>query len=179
MKGLLYGYQGWQPKHQVGVDGIIELTQWLASPASEGKSFCVIASSMVLNQSNLQEAWQITPSVGRYPFVNRLINLAQVDSVNGAPFENIRNCDLALVATPLQTHLSPAQQVNVKILQEEILDGNGIGTAFSVRPEVFSLDGIQVHVYQRVRSISHADYEKLVDRYYRMKGTPVSNVSEK
>jgi hypothetical protein len=167
---LFPGYMAWLPKKQPGAEGVTALTEWLLSPGIKPHTFCLVASSMVLNQSILSESWQIIPSIPPYPFVGRMINQAQVDSVNGPPFETIRNCDIAVVATPLQQHLQDGQQDNVKILWQEISDGRGVGVHFERLPITFDLDsGVVVVPYRRASEISHGDYLKLVERYRDMK----------
>jgi hypothetical protein len=165
------GYRAWLPKKQPGAEGVTALTKWLLEPGIASHTFCLVASSMVLNQSMLSESWQIIPSIPPYPFGGRMINQAQVDSVNGPPFETIRSCDIALVGTPLQQHLQDGQQDNVKILWQEISGGYGIGVHFEKLPIRFDLDGgVAVIPYKRATQISHEDYLRLVERYRDMNG---------
>jgi hypothetical protein len=178
MRNIFPGYQAWLPKIQPGFDGMTHLTQWLVSPGVRDRSFCLIASSGNLNESSLFESWQIVPSVPRYPFSGRMISQAQVDSVNGAPFESIRNCEIALVATPLQVHLRDGQQDNVKILWQEIRGDYGIGTHFKKMSTEFDFDdGIVVVPYLRVTDITPADYQALVTRYKAMKAAEAAQQS--
>lgn len=151
--------------------GYEQIGHWLSSAENSGKTFCVIASSLEINQGIVPEVWQIDPALSESDFVGRLINLPEVDSRDGAPSKALNRCDLALVGDPLQSHLPPGNQDNVRLVQEELMNGDGIGAAFERTPTVFEMGGkVRVLAYRRARAISDAEYHALVSRFLLIKG---------
>lgn len=164
-------YEDWMPQHQKYAGGFIDLAHWLALPENENNKFCLLASSDAINQGVFNEIWQIAPDVTKHAYDQRLIQLGQVDSVNGPPMPAIRQCEIFLVGVPFQAHLRPGQQLTLEIAQKDIISGTGIGAAVGPNPTVFPMgDNIEVRAYQRVRDISDEEYTDLVKRFLNGKG---------
>lgn len=159
-------YTSWLPKQQPFAKGFEEVAYWLLRSENKEKKFCVIASSAQINQGIFSELWQILPNVKKNTFSGRHVSLGEVDSVNGAPIEAIRQCDISLVGSPVQTHLRDGEQYSVEIVQQELVDGTGIGAAFSRSSTVFLLDEhTKILAYERTREITDDEYAGLVERF--------------
>ena len=168
------GFEQWLPRHQKYVEGYTQLYQWLALPANESKKFCLIASSETINQGVLGELWQVVSDAAKGSYDQRLIQLGQVDSVNGPPGRVIQQCQIFLIGVPFQAHLQPDQQFTLEIIQKDILNGEGIGQSVDRSPTIFSMgDNIEVRAYQAVKSITDDEYEDLVKRFVNRKALPI------
>lgn len=164
-------YKDWMPQHQKSAGGLIDLAHWLALPENENKTFCLLASSGTINQGLFNEIWQIKPSITKHAYDQRLIQLGQIDSVNGPPMLAIRQCEIFLVGVPFQTHMPPGQQSTLEIAQKDMISGTGIGAAVGPTPTVFPMgDNIEVRAYQRMRDITDEEYTDLVRRFLNGKG---------
>lgn len=171
-------YEGWLPKQQKHATGLQEVSRWLEAPALKNKTFCLIASSASLNQGVFGELWQIEASVAKHAYDRRLIPLGQVDSVNGPPSTVVRDCEIFLVGVPFQTHMKQNQQYTLEIIQQDMLNGTGIGAAVDRHPTAFDMgEGVQLLAYQLERNITEQEYQNLVARYLKAKaesaGQPV------
>ncbi|EJM13793.1 hypothetical protein PMI22_04843 [Pseudomonas sp. GM21] len=166
----------WKPQHQKYSGGFIELSQWLESSENKNKKFCLIASSPAINQGVFGQLWQLVPSIPKHSYDQRLIQLGQVDSVNGPPMPTIRQCEIFLVGVPFQTHMPLGRQSTLEIVQKDMLNGTGIGAAVAPTPKVFSMgDGIEMRAYQTVRDITDEEYADLVKRFLDGKGAGYIN----
>lgn len=166
LQAILPGYASWLPKEQPFEAGYVNLVNWLNSPPNHSKRFCVVASSSQINQGVFDELWQIIPGLQKDSFSGRIIHLGEVDSRDGAPIEAVKSCEIALVGTPLQTHLDPGQQYSVQIVQEDLMGGTGIGAAFDRNAKVFEMDAnTKMYAYLRNREVSEVEYADLVDRF--------------
>jgi len=171
-------YKDWMPQHQKYAAGFIDLSHWLALPENENRKFCLLASSDAINQGMFNEIWQIEPTVTKHAYDQRLIQLGQVDSVNGPPMPAIRQCEIFLVGVPFQAHLSPDQQFTLEVAQKDMISGTGIGAAVGPTPTVFPMgDSIEMRAYQRVRDITDEEYTDLVKRFLNGKGPGYINPS--
>lgn len=165
------GYNRWIPQHQKYVDGYSDLTAWLDLPDNKNEAFCLIASSAEINQGIFLELWQLLPHVAKHAFDTRLIQLGQVDSVDGPPSPNIKKCTIFLVAVPFQTHMQPNQQLNLQIIQQDMLTGTGIGAAVVRPPSIFMMDKhIEIRAFKTARPITELEYGDLVKRFVDAKG---------
>lgn len=164
-------FEDWLPKHQKHVRGYTELAQWLDLPENKQSKFCLIASGETINQGVMGELWQIVPEIGRDSYSQRLIQLGQVDSVNGPPSQAVRQCQIFLVGVPFQRHLAPDQQFTVEIIQRDMVEGTGIGMTVDRNPRVFSMDdGVEIRAYKQTREITDEEYDDLVRRFHQAKG---------
>lgn len=164
------GYADWLPKKQPHFAGYESIARWLSDPKNAGRA-CVIASGITINESVFRELWQVIPWIERKAWQQRWISLGQVDTVNGPPSPSVRDCEIALVATPFQRHLRPGEQDSLEILQHELLAGSGIGAAWQRSSPVFDMgDGIEIVPFRRVRPVSDEEYQDLVALFLRTKG---------
>jgi hypothetical protein len=162
----LPNFKDWLPKQQPGMHALSDLGTWLLSPELKSRRFCILASSELVNQSLLEEVWQIAPLVPKQSFSGRLVHLGNVDSRDGPPSGAFRQCEIALVGSPLQTHLPDGEQYSVQILQEDLLKGTGVGAAYEKLPEVFVIDNrASVLAYRRTRELTPEEYQDLVRRF--------------
>ncbi|WP_373506871.1 hypothetical protein [Thiocapsa sp.] len=157
----------WLPKQQVGLKGLEALGYWLVSPDIKSSSFCVLASSTILNQSITSELWQIMPSLDKHELSRRLVVLGEVDSRDGAPSRGLAQCEIVLVGSPPQTHLGIENQRSVVLPAQDLISGKGIGVAYERFPVTFLLDKqTEVMVFRRMRPLEEAEYQDLVKRYH-------------
>lgn len=135
-----------------------------------------MASGGGINQSIFQEIWQLNPDLDRNALSSRIVIFPEVDSRDGPPSESIKRCDIALVGVPMQLHLVKGEQYNMEILQQDLIQGSGIGAAFDKAPTIFSMDkDIKIFVYNRRRKITDTEYQDLVERFLKVKGPDYKN----
>lgn len=171
---LFPGYDDWIPRQQVYANGYKQISAWLLKPENQKLRFCVVASSVHINQGVFAELWQLEPAIDKHSFVGRLVYLGEVDSRDGPPVEGIKLCEIALVGTPVQTHLKTSEQHSVQILQEDLVNGSGVGAAFERAPMTFVMDEYtKIHAYKRARLITNDEYADLVKRYLEYKAKTV------
>ncbi|WP_163000734.1 hypothetical protein [Pseudomonas viridiflava] len=168
-------FEDWLPKKQKYVRAYTELAQWLDIPENKDSKFCLIASSETINQGIFGELWQVVPDISKNSYDQRLIQLGQIDSVNGPPSRAITQCQIFLVGVPFQAHLAPDQQFTVGIIQKDMVDGTGIGRSVDRSPRIFSMeDGVEIHAYKQARGISDEEYDDLVRRFLQSKASSQS-----
>ncbi|NYT63474.1 hypothetical protein H0A66_14245 [Alcaligenaceae bacterium] len=173
---IFAGFDDWLPQHQKYSGGYTEMSEWLALPENEHKKFCLIASSVEINQGIFSELWQTIPSVAKHAYDQRLLLLGQIDSINGPPAPSIKQCQIFLVGVPFQTHLRSNQQFALEIIQKDMVNGTGIGKAVERSPKVFAMgDTIEVRAYKTERDITNEEYADLVKRFLDSKGFGYSN----
>lgn len=174
--GVTYfaGFDTWYPKQQKYVQGYTEMYRWLTASENQQKTICLIASSEAINQGVLGELWQVVPGATKNAYDQRLIQLGQVDSVNGPPQPIIKQCQIFLVGVPFQAHLQPSEQLTLGIVQKDMVEGQGVGVTVDRNPTVFAMgDNIQVLGYTAVRSITEEEYQDLVKRFLEIKAAAV------
>ncbi len=160
------GYDDWKPRQQLFADGFADMSRWLAAPENQDRRFCLIASSVAINQGLFRELWQILPNVAKNAYDQRMIHMGQVDSVDGPPLPSVKQCEIFLVGVPFQSHLMPDQQTTLSIMQRDLVEGTGIGAAVDRQPTVFTLgDGIEVLAFRTQRGLSDQEYDDLVKRF--------------
>ncbi|HEX4854992.1 hypothetical protein [Arenimonas sp.] len=167
------GFEDLRPRQQANAEGLRQVSRWLARPENRDRKFCLVASSVAINQGNFRELWQLFPDVGRNAYDARMVRLGQVDSLDGPPVPGLMACELFLVGVPFQYHLQRDQQYSLEIIQSDIVDGTGIGAAMAPDPEVFAMgEGVELRAYRTARAISTAQHEDLVRRYQARKAAP-------
>lgn len=163
---LFASYQDLLPREQKYKDGFIQVANWLETSGNSDKKFCVIASGQVINQSVFAELWQLIPNVAKNAYDSKMVQLGQVDSVNGPPLPIVRECQIFLVAVPFQAHLAPNEQFTLGIIQQDLINGTGIGLTVDRSPKVFVMgDNIEILGYQSSRMITDEEYADLVHRF--------------
>jgi hypothetical protein len=173
-QSIFPGYADWLPKKQPHLAGYQSIAHWLNDPKNAGR-FCVIASSFTINEAIFYELWQVIPSIDRKAWQQRWIGLGQVDTAHGPPWPSVRDCEIALVATPFQGHLRKGEQYSLEIIQQELLAGSGIGAAWQRSSPVFDMgEGIEIVPFRRVRPVSDEEYNHIVACFRRAKGLDTS-----
>ena len=164
------GHDDIKPRYQQNADELATLAQWLDSPDNAGKKFCLVASSGVINQGMFAELWQILPSIDKRAFKNRMLRLGQVDSMDGPPGTAVMECEIFLVGVPFQVHLPAEQQFSMGIIQQEMVEGTGIGRAVGREPRIFPMgEGVEIRAYRAERKVTREEYDELVRRYLQHK----------
>jgi len=92
--------------------------------------------------------------------------MSDVDTVEGPPAAELKDCAFVLVGDPVQTHLNPDYQQTVIVPSREVLTGEGIGAKFRRTGEVFHLEkGVNAIVFERIAPIEDADIARLRERW--------------
>ncbi|SDC66638.1 hypothetical protein [Paraburkholderia lycopersici] len=159
-------YSAWAPASQYGLVGLEQAAEWAQSPAIRDKRLCLVASSGMLNQSIFTNVWQIDKRIHKGALEQQLAWLGDVDSRDGAPWRSFRDCEIALVGMPFQTHIAPDQQYTQQIIRDDLLSGTGVGANFEATPQRFELDQKNwIAVYRRKQPLTDAQYDDLVQRF--------------
>lgn len=169
---LLYpSYADWLPKQQPHANGYREAARFLSAPENKDRKLCVIASSGSINQSIFAELWQLEPSFDKHASQQRVVHLSQVDTMDGPPGPNLRECGIALVGVPFLYHRTPKEQYTVQIVQQDLISGQGIGAAYQRAGAPIDMgDGIQLVPFRQARPVSADEYQDLVRRFLKAKG---------
>ena len=127
--------------------------------ARTGGAVYVLASSYVINSSQLREANQ---SMGtQYKVTAKILTSADVDKRDKFPLL-LLNAEYVLVAVPIQYHLRPQDQRVVGLPAEALLMRKNIGNAFNRLPESFLLDdNVKVYIFRKVRPITKDEVSEL------------------
>ncbi|MGZ8216988.1 hypothetical protein [Methylomagnum sp.] len=159
-------YTNLLPPVRNDIEELIRLGKFIAQETSDGKRrFCVVGSNYTITQDIATNLWQIQNTPDFANLGRGLVALSQVDSRDGPP-ETITQCDLVLVGEPVIVYLGTDAQRSVSLLAEDLLKGEGIGSAYRGRSEIFQLqDGITVKVFDRVRNIASAEWEQFLWRF--------------
>lgn len=169
---LFPSYRDWLPEKLGYIDGYKAIAKWRMLPENNGRKFAVIAADGIADQSRIGEVWQILPDISANPFKDEQIYLGDVDSRDGPPSERIRNCDIAFVrGEPFVFGMKESEQQCIKMIQEDLISGTGIGAAFRKTPLVFVLNqDTKIFIYERIRKITDQEYQDLVRRFLERKG---------
>jgi hypothetical protein len=92
--------------------------------------------------------------------------MSDVDTVEGPPSREIKDCTVIIVGDPVQTHLIPAYQQTAIVPSREMLSSEGIGAHYRRIGEVFRLEkGVKAVVFERISPLDEADMDALADRW--------------
>ena len=92
--------------------------------------------------------------------------MSDVDTVEGPPSTEIKDCAFLIVGDPVQTHLVPAYQQTVIVPSREMLEGAGIGAHYARTGEVFQLEnGVSAVVFERKTPLTDEDMAALAERW--------------
>ena len=160
------------PHRDADADGLVQLAHWLDGAMTPADRYCVAASSAALNDSTVNNSWQLDPSLLGGAAQMQEYGMAQVDSRDGPPSVYLRDCSVMVVATPPQLHMARASdQRNMLLVIEDMLAGTGIGAAFQPADGVFPLpDGAKLLTFRRTRPITDAEFHDIRERFYASKG---------
>jgi len=148
---------------------LARLKAWVDARARPDHRVCGLGSSYTFSGQLIGELWQLkadkTPLFGD-PKLRTDVRMSDVDTVEGPPSREIRDCALMIVGDPVQTHLIPAYQQTAIVPSREMLSGEGIGAHYRRTGEVFWLEkGVRALVFERISPLGEADMDALADRW--------------
>ena len=147
------------------------LAQWLTANLRSGQHYCVMASNLTLNATLVSNLWQLDRRLLLSPVTSSALWIGDVDTRDGPPDSRILDCSIMVVASPVQTHLAESNQQSVVIPARDLLDGTGIGRAYTRLNEEFDLENsVKVFVFRREREITADEFHDLRDRFLKTKG---------
>ena len=127
-------------------------------------NIAVLASSYTINPDILAN---IGPSLNPLAPLSdsvKIMWLPAVDSRDGLPY-GIAGAEYIIVASPVQTHLSPGDQRAVTVPAEMLMGGTGFSSAFEKMGEEFTLNGgVKVYVYRRTRANTEEEMAEVWER---------------
>ncbi len=156
------------PPIREDIPQITRIVDWVVANVGPDERYCVISSSDIFNITIVQNFWQRVPMLRKK--MPSSVALGEVDSRDGPPSQEVGDCNVALVADPVQIHLDDPEQNTVRLVADDLLDGYGIGAAFKRAGEPFQLkDDVKVIPFKRVRPIEDAEYKALREEFYKSK----------
>ena len=148
---------------------LARLKAWVDERATPDHKLCGLGSSYTFSGQLISELWQL--SADRSPLhgdpkLRADVAMSDVDTVEGPPSPELKDCAILIVGDPVQTHLIPAYQQTVVVPSREMLSGEGIGAHYRRTGEAFHLEkGVSAVVFERVSPLSDADMAALADRW--------------
>jgi hypothetical protein len=140
----------------------------------------VVASSVAINSSLLGNVWQVDASLINGKAATRLMELPQVDSIQGPPTDALEHCSLMIAATPPQTHLNPSDQQSILLLLDDLLDKRGVGAAYERLDIEFRLpSGVTLEIFRQRHPISVDALRDLRQRFYDGKGAKATRYEQR
>ena len=148
-------------------DEILKMAEDLDRYGAEGLRVGILASSFTLNQDIILNAEDSLNVRQKIPIdrCSYLQFLPQVDGRDGFPDE-VLECDLLVVAVPVQTHLGEEAQQCIALPAGLILEHRGIGAAFSKAEKPYLLqNGVKALIYRKNRDFTEEETADLRDRW--------------
>jgi len=147
------------------LDELRRLKDWVDARARPDAKVCGLGSSYTFSGQLIGELWQLRPERG--PGSAKLsVTMPDVDTVEGPPGADLKDCAIIIVGDPVQTHLDPDYQQTVIVPSREMLGGQGIGAKFRRTGEIFHLEkGVGAVVFERVAPLNDADIAALQGRW--------------
>ncbi len=148
---------------------LARMKTWVDERARPDHKVCGLGSSYTFSGQLIDELWQIeatrSPLYGD-PRLRPSVKMSDVDTVEGPPSSEIKDCAVIIVGDPVQTHLIPSYQQDVILPSREMLTGDGIGAHYRRTGEVFRLEnGVNAVVFDRVSPLEPADVAALTERW--------------
>ena len=145
------------------LDELKRLKDWVDERARPDAKVCGLGSSYTFSGQLIAELWQLRPD--KVP--SKLgVMMPDVDTVEGPPGAELKDCAIIIVGDPVQTHLDPNYQQTVIVPSREMLTGQGIGAKFRRTGEVFHLEkGVSAIVFERLAPLDDADIAALQGRW--------------
>jgi hypothetical protein len=147
------------------LDELKRLKDWVDQRARPDAKVCGLGSSYTFSGQLIDELWQLRPERG----ASRRdlgVTMPDVDTVDGPPTADLKDCAIIIVGDPIQTHLDPDYQQTVITPSREMLTGQGIGAKFRRSGEVFHLEkGVSAVVLERLTPLDGADIAALQARW--------------
>jgi hypothetical protein len=171
---------GRPPAPRTDLAELARLKAWVDANAAPDRRYCVLASSYTINDSLVDELWQLNPN-GSPLAMNRSlrtnVGMPHVDTRDGPPIPELKECVTMMVGDPVQTHLVPSYQQNVILPASEMLSGVGIGASYRRSGEVFNLEkGVKLVVFDRVRPLDDQDIAALQARWRAVRETEATGL---
>jgi len=139
---------------------IAALVAYLNQIMPQGSQLYVDSSSLILNDDVIRNSCRYL-NLPQTRICNNIIFASNVDLRDGLP-RQLPNADFILVPSPAQTHLRPIDQRVIWILANQLMDKNSLGSAYTVLPEQFTLDGgVNVKVLKRTKPLTSAELQSL------------------
>ncbi len=133
-----------KPLRLDGFDQYVKIAGEIEASLKPSDRVVLFASSRRLSDSLLSE---IRPSLGRYFDL-----VDHVDKFRMFTFDLLR-ADVALAASPDQTHLLPERQITVTVPGQLLLQRKGFGRAFEFERS-YELPGMRLSQFRRVRGVT-------------------------
>lgn len=138
---------------------ILEETQELANE-KEAEVYCV-ASSGIINDDILKN-YNLPEETDALPELNRTYNS---DLANGFPTEFLTS-DIIIATNPSQLHMNKDGQRIVWVLNEMILDEDGVfSDNFKIVKTYTIEDDVEVMIYQKIKDLTKEDYDYLIETF--------------
>ena len=147
------------------LDELGRLKDWVDERARPGAKVCGLGSSYTFSGQLIGELWQLRPerSASRRDLG---VTMPDVDTVDGPPSADLKDCAIIIVGDPIQTHLDPDYQQTVIVPSREMLMGQGLGAKFRRSGEVFHLEnGVSAVAFERLSPLTDADIAALEARW--------------
>jgi hypothetical protein len=153
------------------LDELKRLKDWVDERARPDAKACGFGSSYTFSGQLISELWQLRPERG--PSRRELgVTMPDVDTVDGPPGADLKDCAIIIVGEPIQTHLDPDYQQTVIVPSREMLTGRGIGAKFGRTGTVFRLEnGVNAVVFERLAPLDDADIAALGARWRAARAT--------
>jgi hypothetical protein len=147
------------------LDELKRLKDWVDARARGDAKACGLGSSYTFSGQLIGELWQLRPERG--PSESKLkLTMPDIDTVDGPPGPDLKDCLVIIVGDPVQTHLDPDFQQTVIVPSREMLRGQGIGAKFRRTGEVFHLEkGVTAIVFERLGPLDDSDIAALEARW--------------
>jgi len=148
---------------------LARLKAWVDARARPDHRVCGLGSSYTFSGQLIEELWQLdakhSPLYGGAE-LRPYVKMSDVDTVEGPPNPELKDCAILIVGDPVQTHLVPAYQQTVIVPSREMLLGIGIGAHYRRTGEVFHLEkGVSAVAFERATPLDDADMAALADRW--------------
>jgi len=167
-KGTFPSYgQPHQPRADLAE--LARMKDWIDAHATPQTKVCGLGSSYTFSGQLMDELWQL--KADRSPFhlnpnERTSVQMSDVDTVQGPPIPELKDCAFMLVGDPVQTHLIPSYQQTVVVPSQEMLSGQGVGAHYRRSGEVFSLEnGVSAVAFERTSPLSDDDMAALAARW--------------
>ncbi len=145
------------------LDELRRLKDWVDARTQAHARVCGLGSSYTFSGQLIGELWQLRPERGQGKLG---VTMPDVDTVEGPPTADLKDCAIMIVGDPVQTHLDPNYQQTVIVPSREMLTGQGIGAKFRRTGEVFHLEkGVSAVVFERVSPLDDSDIAALQARW--------------
>jgi len=148
---------------------LARLKAWVDARARPDHRVCGLGSNYTFSGQLIEELWQLdakhSPLYGGAE-LRPYVKMSDVDTVEGPPNPELKDCAILIVGDPVQTHLVPAYQQTVIVPSREMLLGIGIGAHYRRTGEVFHLEkGVSAVAFERATPLDDADMAALADRW--------------